>query len=80
MIIDDVAHRFESKCSYFTAQLFRCPECRCSWLSGYYEDFTKTPIDSEWGERTWILRPLTDEHLQSLSVGEHLDIDTFAAP
>lgn len=79
MLVEDVAHRFERKFDYFSARVFSCPECECSWLSGYYEDFTDTPIEAEWGRRTWILRPLTNDDLRSLDAGERLNIDTFAA-
>jgi hypothetical protein len=66
---------------YFSAHLRRCASCGSVWLLGYYEDFDARPPLSEWGERTWIWRPLTVEQVEEVRAAKgtsELDIDTFA--
>jgi hypothetical protein len=78
----DVASSFQEKDSYFSAELLTCPRCGTAWLQGYHEDFTKTPIEAEWGERHYILRPLTPHHVNEIrrAAGKRrLDIDTFGS-
>src|SRR5712691_3836197 len=76
----DCGASFEVRNSYFHAALWRCPSCGAAWLEVYYEDFSNSPIESEWGERTWIWRPLTLEQVGEIEAarGTHsLDLDTL---
>ena len=78
----DVKQYFEPKCSYFSAYLIQCPKCRVVWLYGYYEDFSNTAIEDEWGDRIWIKRPLTEFEVAVIyahSSPKGLDIDTYGA-
>ncbi|HEY8952144.1 MAG TPA: hypothetical protein VIP78_06250 [Candidatus Dormibacteraeota bacterium] len=68
------------KQDYFHASLRKCLTCRSSWLQGYYEDFTNKPIPAEWGERHWIMRPVTAAQVAEIHTAagsQSLDIDTF---
>lgn len=53
-----------------------------TWLQGYHEDFSGKSVESEWGERVLIYRPLTHEQVAEIEAArntESLDINTFAA-
>ena len=66
--------------AYFQAAIWECSTCGTRWLEGYYEDFTDTPIEAEWGDRRSVWRPLTDQQADEIDVarGAHsLEIDTF---
>ena len=76
--VEDVAHRFAVKHDYFSVRLLECQECAAHWLRGYYEDFTNTSIEDEFGDRTWILRPMSHDQVMTIRApGPLLDIDTF---
>ena len=65
---------------YFYAKLLNCRSCGSTWLCGYHEDFSQTPIEAEWGERHWIWRSITRAQVEEVAAasGSHrLDIDTF---
>lgn len=87
--ISDCADSFEEIDSYFSAKLVRCPRCRTTWLEGYHEDLrtrrydpkTGTGTVGDFGDRTWILRPLTAEHVAEIEAARgtrSLQIDSFA--
>jgi hypothetical protein len=87
--LSDCAESFEEIDSHFSAQLVRCPRCETTWLTGYHEDLstrwydsrTGTGTLSDFGDRTWILRPLTAEHVAEIEAARgtrSLRIDTFA--
>lgn len=78
----DCKSSFEPINSYFSARLQRCPRCATVWLEGYHEDFTDVDIAAEWGLRTWIYRPLTQEDVVRIEMARgsvSLDIETFGA-
>ena len=76
----DCASSFGAKASYFAAAVWVCRSCGSAWLQGYYEDFSQTPIEAEWGDRHWIWRSITPAQVHEISAasGSHsLDIDVF---
>jgi hypothetical protein len=76
----DCKSSFTPKASYFDVALWACRSCGSVWVQGYYEDFSHTPIEAEWGERHWIWRFITPARVAEISAasGSHrLDIDTF---
>ncbi|MCA1842400.1 MAG: hypothetical protein LC792_04270, partial [Actinobacteria bacterium] len=78
----DCASSFRRVNSYFTAKLYTCPECETVWLVGYHEDFTDKPVEAEWGERPFILRPISSERVEQIRTAagtRALDLDSFAA-
>lgn len=77
----DCPTSFRAVASYFHAAIRTCPSCGTCWLEGYYEDFGDRPIEAEWGDRHWILRPLTEAQVDQIEASRGmyvLDIDTFA--
>jgi hypothetical protein len=76
----DCASAFHEVDSYFHATLWTCPICARTWLDGYHEDFSDTPIEGEWGRRIWIYRLLTPPLVAQINAAigsRSLDIDSF---
>lgn len=80
--ISECTSSFRAVKSYFSASLMECQRCHTIWLLGYYEDMDAVPVEAEWGERTWIWRPLRREQVAEIEAAHgscSLDMDTFAA-
>jgi hypothetical protein len=72
---------FQAIKSYFSVYVMRCRRCGALWLAGYYEDFDARPVTAEWGERTWVWRPLTPDHVARIEAANGtraLDLEEFA--
>ncbi len=76
----DCASSFIEVDSYFSARLLRCPICSTAWLLGYHEDFSNTKIEDEWGERIFVIHPITAEQFEAIKAAAgtaSLDLDSF---
>jgi hypothetical protein len=76
----DCASAFRAVDSYFHASVWTCPSCGRTWLAGYHEDFSDTPIEDEWGKRIRIYRLLTPALVAQINAAigsRSLDIDSF---
>jgi len=76
----DCSNSFTRKFDYFSVKIYACFECNDIWIEGYYEDFTNTPIEEEFGKRTWINRYINKAQLNEIIAAankETLDIDNF---
>ena len=79
--IADCKSSFRKKHSYFSVDILKCPACGATYVSGYYENFDDTPIEDEFGKRTWITRVVSDQQIREIELAkgsETLDIDSFA--
>jgi hypothetical protein len=77
----DCTDAFREIDSYFSATLTRCADCGQVWLAGYHEDLSNRPLDEDFGDRTWMLRPLTAAQLAEIDAARgirRLELDTFA--
>ncbi len=74
------ASAFRAVDSYFSASLWTCPSCARTWLDGYHEDFSETPIEDEFGQRFRIYRLLTPALVAQVNAAmdsRSLDLDSF---
>lgn len=79
-VISECADSFQEVDDYFSAKLVGCPSCGATLLDGYHEDLSTRAI-GDFGDRTWILRELTPEHIGEIEAARgtrSLQIDTFA--